>query len=319
MNTQLKFDPQGRPNFQLEQSDLRAHYEHVARATLQSIWRHRRRIAWFVVVALVLASLIIPLMPRKYSAEALVYPNLFLREQGTTKVQALASVDAAALINSEARLIRSDAIVRAVVKRLELDRDTSHSWMSWSVDGLKAWLFPEMRNYSPFDRAVATLRNKVSVVNDSRSYLVAISYTGSTAEEATRVVNAFATEYLRDKAIQSRLDTVTAAEAELGRQLSVYGEKHPKVLQAAEGLEAARSALKAAMSPQDGGQDNIVTEEGVKLAVPNRTPTSPKGFMILGLAFLVSLLSGSSLAVWHDRREAKHKLIRGQQPHPQDR
>jgi uncharacterized protein involved in exopolysaccharide biosynthesis len=318
MNTQLKFDPQGRPNFQLEQSDLRTHYENVARATLLSIWQHKRLIASFVVVALMLASLVIPLMPRKYSAEALVYPNLFLREQGPTKVQALASVDAAALINSEARLIRSDAITRAVVKRLGLDRDTStHSWMSWGLDWIKAWLFPEMRNYSPFDRAVATLRNKVSVVNDSRSYLVSISYTGASAEEATRVVNAFAIEYLRDKAIQNRQDGVNAAEGELGRQLAVYGEKHPKVLQAAEGLEAARNSLKAAMSPQDGGQDDIVTEEGVKLAVPNRTPTSPKGFMILGLAFLVSLLGGGSLAVWRDRRDAKRKHNLGQQPHPQ--
>jgi uncharacterized protein involved in exopolysaccharide biosynthesis len=318
MNTQLKFDPHGRPNFQLDQSDLRTHYENVARATLLSIWHHKRLIASFVVVALVLASLVIPVMPRKYSAEALVYPNLFLREQGPTKVQALASVDAAALINSEARLIRSDAIVRAVVKRLGLDRDTStHSWMSWSLDWIKAWLFPETRNYSPFDRAVATLRNKVSVVNDSRSYLVSISYTGSSAEEATRVVNAFAIEYLRDKAIQNRLDGVNAAEGELGRQLAIYGEKHPRVLQAAEGLEAARSSLKAAMSPQDGGQDDIVTEEGVKLAVPNRTPTSPKGFMILGLAFLVSLVGGGSLAVWRDRRDAKRKHNLGQQPHPQ--
>jgi uncharacterized protein involved in exopolysaccharide biosynthesis len=314
MNTQLKFDPQGRSNFQLEQSDLRAHYENVARATLLSILQHRRLIASFVVAALVLASLVIPLMPRKYSAEALVYPNLLLREQGPTKVQVLASVDAAAIINSEARLIRSDAIVRAVVKRLELDRDASeHSWISWSADWIKAWLLPEMRNYSPFDRAVATLRNKVSVVNDSRSYLVSISFTAASAHEAARVVNAFATEYLRDKAIQKRADGVTAAEAELGRQLAIYGEKHPKVVQAAEGLEAARSALKAAMSPQDGGQDDIVTEEGVKFAVPNHTPTSPKGVVILATAFVISLVGGSSLAVWHDRREAKRKLNLAQQ------
>jgi uncharacterized protein involved in exopolysaccharide biosynthesis len=318
MNTQLKFDPHGRPNFQLEQSDLRSHYENVARATLSSIWQHKRLIASIVAAALILAALAIPIMPRKYSAEALVYPNLFVREQGTTKVQALASVDAAALINSEARLIRSDAIVRAVVKRLELDRDTStHSWVAWGLDSLKGWLFPEMRNHSPFDRAVATLRNKVSVVNDSRSYLVSISYSASTADEAARVVNAFATEYLRDKAIQSRQDGVTAAEVELGRELAVYGEKHPKVMQAAEGLQAARNSLKAAMSPEDGGQDDVVTGDGVKLAVPNRTPTSPKGFMILGLAFLMSLVGGGSLAVWRDRRDAKRKLKLGQQPHSQ--
>jgi uncharacterized protein involved in exopolysaccharide biosynthesis len=319
MNTQLKFDPQGRPNFQAEASDLRAHYEHVALETLRSLWRHKGLIATFVAIGLMLAALVIPLMPRKYSAEALVYPNLFSRDQGAARGQALASVDAAALVNSEARLIRSDTIVRAVVKRLGLDRDlTTNSWMSWGADWIKAWLFPEASNYSPFDRAVAMLRNKVGVMNDTRSYLILVSYTASSAEEAARVVNSFAIEYLRDKAIQHRLDAVNAAEAELGRQLAIYGDKHFKVVQAAEGLDAARAALKASMSPQEGGQDDIVTEEGVKLAIPNRTPTSPKGFVILGLSFLSALVAGMGLAIWRDRRDAKRRHIAGHQPrHPQ--
>jgi uncharacterized protein involved in exopolysaccharide biosynthesis len=319
MNTQLKFDSQGRQNFQLEQADLRARYQNVALDALRSIWRHKGMIVAFVAVGLMLAAMAIPLTPRKYSAEALVYPNLFLREQSNgIRVQALASVDANTLINSEARLIHSDAIVRAVVKRLGLDRDLSaNSWTSWSLDWVKAWLFPETRNYSPVDRAIAMLRNKVAVTNDTRSYLISISYTTASAEEAARVVNSYAIEYLRDKAIQHRLDAVNAAEGELGRLLAIYGDKHFKVMQAVEGLDAARAALKASMSPQDGGQDDIVTEEGVKLAVPNRTPTSPKGFVIMGLSFLVSLLAGIGLAVWRDRRDAKRQLTVGHPPNPQ--
>jgi uncharacterized protein involved in exopolysaccharide biosynthesis len=163
---------------------------------------------------------------------------------------------------------------------------------------------------------VAMLRGKVAVMNDSRSYLISISYTASSAEEATRVVNSFAIEYLRDKAIQHKLEAVNAAEGELSRQLAIYGDRHFKVLQAAEGLEGARASLKASMSPEEGGHDEITTEEGVKLAMPNRTPTSPKGFVILGMSFLASLLSGGALAVWRDRRDAKRKHIPGQ-PHPQ--
>ena len=102
---------------------------------------------------------------------------------------------------------------------------------------------------------------------------------------------------------------MTAAEGELARQLMIYGEKHPKVLQAAEGLDAARAALKAGMGPEDGGRDAIadgrdaiVADGSVKLALPNRTPTSPKGFMILGLSIMLGLLAGIGLAVWRDRR-----------------
>ena len=43
------------------------------------------------------------------------------------------------------------------------------------------------------------LRNKVAVMNDTRSYLISISFTAPSADEAARVVNAFAIEYLRDK------------------------------------------------------------------------------------------------------------------------
>jgi uncharacterized protein involved in exopolysaccharide biosynthesis len=307
MNTPLNFD----------RSDFRAHHEDVAAHALLSIGRHRGRIASLVALALALALIIIPLMPRKYSAEALIYPDLFSREQG--KAVALASIDAAAIINSEARLIRSDAILRAVVKRLGPDpaATKSPSWATQGLDWVRAMFLPETRNHSPFDRTVAMLRNQVVVMNDTRSYLISISFTAPSADEAARVVNAFAIEYLRDKAIQRRLDTVNSADAELGRQLAVYGDKHPKTLQAAEGFNAARASLEAAMGPQYGGQDEVTSDQSVKLAVPNRTPTSPRGFVILGLSFLSAMLAGIGLAIWSDRKDAKRKHPVGHQPHPQ--
>ena len=231
----------------------------------------------------------------------------------------MASIDAASMVTGEARLIRSDAILRAVVKRLGQDPEAtkSRSWATQGLDWVRAMFLPETRNHSPFDRTVAMLRNNVAVMNDTRSYLISISFTAPSADEAARVVNAFAIEYLRDKAIQRRLDRVNSAEAELREQLAVYGDKHPKTLQAAEGLDAARASLKAAMSPQDGGQDEVTSDESVRLAVPNRTPTSPKGFVILGLAFLSALLAGIGLAIWRDRRDANRKHTIGHQPHSQ--
>ncbi|MGZ5871405.1 MAG: hypothetical protein ACXWKP_04750 [Bradyrhizobium sp.] len=269
-----------------------------------------------VTLALVLACIAIPLMPREYSAEALIYPNLFSREQG--KVVPLASVDAAALVNGEARLIRSDAILRAVAKRLGQDPKATrtNSSATQSLDWVRAAFLPETRNYSPFDRTVARLGKKVVVMNDTRSYLISISFTASSADEAAQVVNAFVIEYLRDKAIQRRLDKISSAEAELRQQLAVFGDKHPKTLQAVAELDAERASMEAAMNPQDGDQDDAAGDQSVKLAVPNQTPTSPKGFVILGLSFLSALLAGIGLAIWRDRREAKRKHTVGHQPHP---
>jgi len=321
MNTPLKFDyvtpPKKRPGPRVKRLDYRAHYEDLAARTLSSIVRHRRLIVKFVAVALALACIIIPLMPRKYSAEALIYPNLFSREQG--KVVPLATVDGAAMVTGEARLIHSDAILRAVATRLGQDPKAtkSHSWVTQVFDWFRAAFLPETRNYSPFDRAVAKLRNKVVVMNDTRSYLISISFTASSADEAAQVVNAFVTEYFRDKIKQRRLDKIDSAEAELRQQLAVHGDKHPKTLQAVAELEAERASLEAPMNPQDGDRYEVVKDQGVKLAMPNQTPTSPNGSVILGLSFLSALLAGIGVAVRRDRKEAERKQTVGYQPHPQ--
>jgi capsular polysaccharide biosynthesis protein len=190
-------------------------------------------------------------------------------------------------------------ILQAVVRRLGLEQQPE---ASQSLGWLRTMFFPETRSFSPFDRQVVMLQNKVDVKNDTRSYLISISFTASSADEAARVVNAIAVEYLRAKAIQRKRDAVTAAEIELARQLAVNGDKHPKVLQAADELGVARAAVKAVMAPGEGGQGAVTTDESVKLAIPNRTPTSPKGLVILGLSFLLSLLAGIGLVMWSDRR-----------------
>src|SRR5262249_49085157 len=147
MNTPLKFDHEKRPNFQFEHPDSRTHYEDLAALTLRSIVRRRWLITSIVVLAVALACVTIPLLPRKYSAEALIYPDLFSRDQA--KITALASVDANAIVTGEARLIRSDAFLRAVVTRLGQDAPKPYSWPE-IVEWVRATLLPETRNHSLF-------------------------------------------------------------------------------------------------------------------------------------------------------------------------
>ena len=172
------------------------------------------------------------------------------------------------------------------------------------LDWFRVMFLPETLNYSPFDRQVAMLRNKVGVAKDTRSYIISISFTACSADEAARVVNTVAVEYLRDKWIQRKRGAVSAAEAELSRLLAVNGDKHPKVLQAADALDAARADLKAFMGSDEGGQarSSGARTTDVRLAVPNRTPTSPKGKVVLGLACMLGLLAGVGFAIWRDWR-----------------
>jgi uncharacterized protein involved in exopolysaccharide biosynthesis len=300
--------PRKRRGPQIKRSDYRAYYEDWAVRTLRSIVRQRWLIASFVGLGLALACIVIPVLPRKYTAEALIYPNLFSRDEGKpgqAKVVAVASVDAATVVTGEARLIRSDAILRAAARRIGQDPGAawSPSWMTRNLDWVRGTFLPETRRYSPFDRAVAQLRSKVVVANDSRSYLISVSFTARSPDEAARVVNAVVIEYFRDKVIQRSHDRLDAAEAQLGQQLAVYGDKHPKTLRAVADLDAARVSFEATKNPQGSDLDEIPSDQGVKLAVPNQTPTSPRGFVILGLSFLSALLAGIGLAIWRDRKE----------------
>jgi capsular polysaccharide biosynthesis protein len=304
----LNFDQERRPPFQLEQgpdqleqrSDFRTYYENQAIHALLSMRRQ-----WFFIVSLValaaLAALIvIPLMPRKYTATALVVPSFYSQEQG--KIVTLASVEATSIVNGEARLVLADTVLHAVVRRLWPERHPeAGSGSGW----LRTMFLPETHAESPFDRQVTTLRGRLEVAKDARSYLISISTTASSADEAARIVNTVAVEYLRDKLVQRRRDAVIAAESELTRQRAVNGEKHPKVLQAVEALNAAQNGLTAVMAPDEGGRDTVRADEGIRLALPNRTPTSPKGTVILGLALMLGLLAGIGLAIWRDRRGIK--------------
>jgi uncharacterized protein involved in exopolysaccharide biosynthesis len=69
------------------------------------------------------------------------------------------------------------------------------------------------------------------------------------------------------------------------------------------------------MNAEDGGPDLAAPDESVKLAIPNRTPTSPRGFVILGLSFMLALVAGIGLAVWRDHRDFKRKATVSHQPH----
>ena len=268
MNTQFKFD-------HLESSNLRAHYEDVATSTLAAIGRHKWLIASFVIVALVASGLVIPLLPRMYVAEAFVHPDLFSRDD-RTKLTPLASIDGATLVTGEARQIGSDAMVRAVVKRLELDRDfiAQTSKSSEIFDRLRAAFLPETHALSQLERSVASVRQRLTVTNDSRTYLISISFTAVSPEMAAKVANAFALEYLRPKTMQRLADAMTVASRELEQRSAIYGEKHPNVIRAQEELEAASERLQAALNaPEKAEGDIIALAEGVTLAEPNSTPT----------------------------------------------
>jgi uncharacterized protein involved in exopolysaccharide biosynthesis len=294
------------PEFtRMEQANLREHYEQVVGNTLRSVGRHVHLTAVLVAIALISASLLIWQLPRNYTAEALVQPDLFLRTEDAKRAP-LASIEGASLVRSEAHLIRSPAIVRSVVQQTGLDGDPEFAAPSWPIlqrlDGLRAAILPETSIASPLERAAARVRNQLAVANDIRSYLISVSFTASSPEKAAKVANAFAVEYLRVKAVQHLADAVSAARRELARRSTIYGERHPRVVQVKAELEAARIRMQAAVNRPEAAAREIVPTGAITLAEPNQTPSGPNGRAILGLALACAVVFGISFAIWLDRR-----------------
>jgi uncharacterized protein involved in exopolysaccharide biosynthesis len=284
----------------LEASDLRGHYEDVTAKTLRSIARHIWVIVALVMLALTVAALLLWQLPRQYSVEVLVQPDLFLSED-SAKDAPVATVEGSSFINGETRLIRSPMIARAVVKRLGLDRDPEFAGPR-KLDWLRTAVLPLAINSSSLERATWRVGGKLEVVNDPRSYLISVSFTASTPKKAASVADAFALEYFRAKAMQRLADRVTATNRELAQQSARYGDKHPSIVQLRLKLETIRSRLQTvanspAMSLRDIGGNGSFTR-----ADPDPRPSSPNGFLIFGLAFALPVALAPWLAIWLDSR-----------------
>ena len=110
-----------------------AYYETVAFDTLRALWRHRILIAAFVAAGLLLATLALAFVERRYTAEAVIHLDFAQIDPARAKGPPSATMDASVLVESEARLIRSPSMARKVVARLKLNQDpafTSQGFMA---------------------------------------------------------------------------------------------------------------------------------------------------------------------------------------------
>ena len=157
----------------------RIHYQSVVYNTLTTVWARRLLITTVLVVALTLACVALVLIGPRYTGEATIQLN-FLREEPATGARSLptASVDAMAVVDSAARIIRSRATASAVVTRLGLDKDPAfaHKSLSWRVfSSVRSGLGLEQVVPSNHDLAEEQLMRRITVTNDPRSYLILVT------------------------------------------------------------------------------------------------------------------------------------------------
>src|SRR4051812_38703761 len=161
-------------SFNLEANEIiapRLYYEHLIYDVLRTMWVHRRLVAAIVIGAVIVASLALSLMGRRYTAEAIIQTNFSRDEQANgMRSHLIATVDATALVESAARIVRSRATASALVDRYGLDRGPGfiqRSFWSRALSWFRSSSGPQPP--SNHDLAVDALMRRVGVATEPRS------------------------------------------------------------------------------------------------------------------------------------------------------
>jgi len=303
MTAQLKIETKG-------PAVLPAHYEQLAYDTLRVLWHRKLLISAILVAVVLLVSVTLVLIGPRYSGEAIIQLN-FIREVPTAgaQIQPTASVDAGAIVDSAARVVRSRATASAVVARLRLDKDPAFARRS-AFSYVRSVLEGEAATPSPHDLAVRELMRKITVTNEPRSYLISIAITTGDPEQSANLANAVAVEYLRGQLLQQMTDAQVSAERDLIQLSSVYGVRHPNYVNGRTRLEYWDAQLSAVRSglPAD---DVVKLVRGLSLLAAEKVmvPSGPNITLILGLTIAAALGVGICLA----RRLGPRTPVRSQQ------
>jgi capsular polysaccharide biosynthesis protein len=287
----------------------RIHYERVVYDKLRILWRQKSLVAAVLGIALAALSVALVLIAPRYTGEAMIRLD-FTRDEAVAgeKVQSTAAVDAAAVVDSAARIIRSRGTASAVVSALGLDNDPTYTRQSlparalssvWSVFGVPA--------PTPRDLAVERLMRQITVTNDPRSYLITVAVTASDPERAARLANWVASEYLRGRLREQAIEAYAVAEREMTALSSVFGQRHPSYLNGSAKLGRLKADLAAAREVATEEREAVAGQDMVRFAAGQSllpaeavmVPSGPNTMLLFALTILVALAVGillSSLA-----------------------
>lgn len=215
------------------------------RQLLHMLWDRKWLILLSALAAGVAAFVIATVLPRKYTAEALMVVNTqeinipdfqTIRSQGTVEPWGARS---AALVLSSRELIERTA--RALdleadpVFNRELGKPPQDSGGGISLGG---------QSLSPFDKMIADLRRNLDVESEERSYAINLSFTWRDAEAAARFVNGLMQQYIEDEA---------------GKQRKLTAEANERLQQQGNELHAALAATQSRIREIENSADLVET------------------------------------------------------------
>ncbi len=258
---------------------LRQHYEDQSLGYVAAIWRRRWMIAGLALVALLASTAVSFLIHDKYTAESLIQVDLGrpLSPQSPQSSQAGTAVDTATIVESEARVIRSRAIARRVVRDLDLENDPAFA----AKPGLLGRFLPASETpatgdeTSAVERIAAEISRNLTVTNDTKAYLITVAYTASDPAQAARIANGIIEAYFRN-----RLEMGVNDAARMGVWLDGQIQSTRDALQQAE---EAVERYRRETNLVEGGATSVslpqqeLRDTTVQLAAANQARISAEG------------------------------------------
>src|SRR5580704_15539618 len=205
------------------------------------LWEGKGTILLSIVIALLLAVAFVLLAPRKYTATTQILMDpMDLRAAQADVSTTIPQSDAAVLqVESQARVIGSDNILRRVVESEGLDHDPEFERGAKSQEQVPL-------------TALNNLRKHVDIKRPERTYVIEVSVTSEDPAKAARIANAIAQTYLTEQ---------TEVRADAARQVSQSLSGRLKELQ--ETLRASENKVEAYKSSHSivGANGELVNEQ----------------------------------------------------------
>jgi uncharacterized protein involved in exopolysaccharide biosynthesis len=205
------------------------------------LWEGKGTILLSVAVALLLAVAFVLLAPRKYTATTQILMDpMDLRAAQTDVSTTIPQSDAAVLqVESQARVIGSDNILRRVVESEGLDHDPEFESGAKSQEQIPL-------------TALNNLRKHVDIKRPERTYVIEVSVTSEDPAKAARIANAIAQTYLTEQ---------TEVRSNAARQVSQSLSGRLKELQ--DTLRASENKVETYKSSHNivGANGELVNEQ----------------------------------------------------------
>jgi len=228
--------------------------------TLTTLWRGKATIIGCALAALMLALAFLAVAPRQYTAmtQILIDPTDLLAV-GTGATPSTPLSDAGLLqVESQVRVLGSDAVLRRVVTALSLDKDpefvaTKSPLRAIGEDVLAlVGIRHDTLSGDPTLTALTELKRRVTVRRDERTYVVQVDVTTRDPEKSARIANAIADAYLAEQT-QIRADAARQVSQSLSARLQDLRDRVRDAEKKVEDYRASHNMV--------GSNGQLVTEQ----------------------------------------------------------